>query len=155
MNALFSRTCGQKTRHGLRGRVEAGKSAGGNSYGYKVVRQVAACGIVTTGDREIKAGETTVIKWTFRDYADGVSFRRIALQLNAEGLPAPRGGQWSSSTINGNRACGTGIINNTLYAGQVVWNRLGYSNDPDTGRRRSRPHRASDTSMPPYFARHV
>jgi site-specific DNA recombinase len=120
--------------------VEAGKSAGGNSYGYRVVRQVGPDGGVTTGDREIKPAEAAVIERIFRDYAAGVSPRRIAMRLNAEGIPAPRGGKWSSSTINGNRARGTGILNNTLYIGQVVWNRLGYTKDPDTGRRRSRPH---------------
>jgi site-specific DNA recombinase len=38
MNALFLKDLAAKTRRGLRGRVEAGKSAGGNSYGYRVVR---------------------------------------------------------------------------------------------------------------------
>jgi site-specific DNA recombinase len=140
MNALFLKDLAAKTRRGLRGRVEAGKSAGGNSYGYRVVRQVGPDGGVTTGDREIKPAEAAVIERIFHDYAAGVSPKRIAMQLNAEGIPAPRGGKWSASTINGNRARGTGILNNTLYIGQVVWNRLGYTKDPDTGRRRSRPH---------------
>jgi site-specific DNA recombinase len=65
MNALFLKDLAAKTRRGLRGRVEAGKSAGGKSYGYKVVRQVSADGTVIIGDREIKAGEATVIKRTF------------------------------------------------------------------------------------------
>jgi site-specific DNA recombinase len=38
MNALFLKDLADKTRRGLRGRVEAGKSGGGNSYGYDVVR---------------------------------------------------------------------------------------------------------------------
>ena len=33
---------------------------------------------------------------------------------------------------------GTGILNNELYVGQLVWNRLTYLKDPKTGRRRSR-----------------
>src|SRR5271166_1564559 len=67
-----------------------------------------------------------------------VSPKCIALHLNAEAIRAPRGGLWSASTINGNRACGTGILNNELYIGRLVWNRLAYSKDPETGRRRSR-----------------
>ena len=33
---------------------------------------------------------------------------------------------------------GTGILNNELYVGRLVWNRLTYLKDPKTGRRRSR-----------------
>jgi hypothetical protein len=33
---------------------------------------------------------------------------------------------------------GTGILNNELYLGRLVWNRLTYVKDPSTGRRRSR-----------------
>jgi site-specific DNA recombinase len=36
-------------------------------------------------------------------------------------IPPHRLGQ---STINGNVARGTGIINNELYVGRLVWNRL-------------------------------
>ena len=39
MNQLFLEDLADKTRRGLRGRVEAGLSGGGNSYGYNVVRK--------------------------------------------------------------------------------------------------------------------
>jgi len=38
MGALFLKDLADKTRRGLSGRVEAGKSGGGNSFGYDVVR---------------------------------------------------------------------------------------------------------------------
>ena len=38
MNALFLKDLADKTRRGLRGRVELGKSGGGLSYGYRVRR---------------------------------------------------------------------------------------------------------------------
>jgi site-specific DNA recombinase len=44
MNALFLKDLADKTRRGLRGRVEAGKSGGGNAYGYNVVRGRDAAG---------------------------------------------------------------------------------------------------------------
>ena len=44
MNPLFLQDLADKTRRGLRGRVEAGKSGGGKSYGYDVVRKLAADG---------------------------------------------------------------------------------------------------------------
>ncbi|WP_309574430.1 recombinase family protein [Rhizobium rhizogenes] len=37
MNALLLKDLADKTRRGQRGRVEAGKSGGGNAYGYNVV----------------------------------------------------------------------------------------------------------------------
>ena len=70
--------------------------------------------------------------------------RRIALDFNAAAISAPRGRQWSASSINGNRARGTGILNNALYVGQMVWNRLSYTKDSDTGRRRSRQKAAGE-----------
>ena len=41
MNALFLKDLADKTRRGQRGRIEAGKSGGGNSYGYDVVKEFA------------------------------------------------------------------------------------------------------------------
>ena len=37
MNALFLKDLADKVRRGLRGRIEDGKSGGGNAYGYDVV----------------------------------------------------------------------------------------------------------------------
>jgi site-specific DNA recombinase len=48
--ALYLRDLADKTRRGLRGRVEAGKSGGGNSYGYDVVKQFNADGTPIRGD---------------------------------------------------------------------------------------------------------
>jgi site-specific DNA recombinase len=63
---------------------------------------------------------------------------RIAFALNADGVPGPRGGQWSASTLNGNRGRGAGILNNELYAGRLRWNWLTDVNHPETGKGRSR-----------------
>lgn len=40
MNALFLKDLADKTRRGLRGRVEKGKSGGGLTYGYDVVKKI-------------------------------------------------------------------------------------------------------------------
>ena len=45
---------------------------------------------------------------------------------------------WSPSTIYGSAKRGTGILNNELYVGRLVWNRLRYVKNPDTGKRVSR-----------------
>lgn len=53
MNALFLKDLAHKTRRGQRGRVEAGRIPGGNSYGYRIVRKLLDNGAVSTGEREI------------------------------------------------------------------------------------------------------
>jgi site-specific DNA recombinase len=138
MNALFLKDLADKTRRGLRGRVEAGRSGGGNSYGYDVVRRPQANGTVDVGERLINLAEAEVVRRIFREYSQGVSPREIAKRLNRDGVPGPMGETWGPSTINGNRKRGTGILNNELYIGKLVWNRLHYVKDPTTGRRRSR-----------------
>jgi hypothetical protein len=64
-----------------------------------------------------------------------MSARAIASQLNAEGIPAPRGGAWNASTINGNRLRRDGILWNELYIGRLIYNRQRFAKDPETGRR--------------------
>lgn len=49
MNQLFLKDLAEKTRRGLRGRVEAGRSGGGNSFGCDVVRRLGSDGEPVTG----------------------------------------------------------------------------------------------------------
>lgn len=144
MNALFLKDLATKTRRGLRGRVEAGKSGGGNAYGYTVLRQMGADGEVQRGDREINEGEAAVVRRIFHAYADGQSPNRIADRLNREGISGPRGGTWDKSTIHGNPKRGTGVLNNELYIGRLVWNRQSFVKDPQTGKRQARPNPPED-----------
>jgi site-specific DNA recombinase len=143
MNALFLKDLADKTRRGLRGRVELGKSGGGLCYGYKVPRATHD-GAGATGNREIVPTEAEVIRRIFRDYAAGASPKALAKRLNVERCPGPGGSPWNPSTIHGNPARCTGILNNELYVGRLVWNRLRYVKDPDTGKRVSRPNPPSE-----------
>ncbi len=142
MNALFLKDLADKTRRGLRGRVELGKSGGGLCYGYRVRR--ATHDGMPTGEREIVPAHAELVRRIFSVYSTGMSPRAIARQLNAERCPGPEGSPWNPSTIHGNPARGTGILNNELYIGRLVWNRLRYVKDPDTGKRVSRPNRPSE-----------
>ena len=135
MSALFLKDLAEKTRRGLRGRVLTGASAGGLSYGYDVVPVPEG---QDRGARAVNAIEATVVVRILRDYANNMSPKKIAAALNAEKVAAPRGEGWSQSTINGNRRRGTGILNNELYVGFLVWNRLRYLKGPETGKRCSR-----------------
>ena len=138
MNALFLKDLADKTRRGLRGRIERGKSGGGIAYGYDVVKRLDAEGNPLRGDRTINQDQAAVVRRIFEDYARNKSPRAIASQLNSEGVPSPSGKAWSQSAINGNRRRGTGILNNELYIGRLVWNRQRFIKDPDTGKRVTR-----------------
>jgi hypothetical protein len=140
MNALFLKDLAQKTRRGQRGRVEAGKIPGGNSYGYRIVRRLLADGSVSTGEREIDTEQAAVVRRIFEEYAAGCAPRLIATRLNREAVPSPRGGQWNASTINGSRQRRNGILNNELYIGRITYNRQRFVKDPDTGKRTARPN---------------
>src|SRR5687767_10601889 len=137
MNALFLKDLADKTHRGLRGRVEGGKSAGGLCYGYRVVKPLSG-GTVTTGEREIEPAEAAIVERIFREYVAGVAPKAIARRLNQDRIAGPFGGSWSPSTIHGNSKRGTGILNNELYIGRLIWNRLCYVKNPDTGKRISR-----------------
>jgi len=54
-----------------------------------------------------------IFLWYVRD---GMGFRSIADQLNAEGIPSPRGGKWSMTTVRS-------MLRNPVYTGDMVWNR--------------------------------
>ena len=123
--------------------MEAGKSGGGLCFGYRVVRILGAEGAVT-GERVIDPDEAAIVIRIFREYAEGTSPQAIAKRLNAERVPGPSGRTWGPSTLHGHARRGTGILNNELYIGRLVWNRQRYVKDPDTGRRVSRPNPAAD-----------
>jgi site-specific DNA recombinase len=139
MNAMYLSELADKTRRGLRGRVENGKAGGGLCYGYKVVRRFEN-GEVSKGDREIVEEEAEVVRRIFRDYAAGVSPKQICKTLNKEGVPGPQGALWGPSTIHGNPKRRNGILHNEMYVGRLVWNRQRFLKDPDTGKRVARPN---------------
>lgn len=137
MGELYLKNLRQKTRRGLEGRVAQGKSGGGLAYGYRVVHQKDANGDAIAGDREIDKHQGEIVREIFRRYAAGEGPRVIAADLNARGVPAPRT-KWTDTTIRGHAKKGTGILNNTLYVGQMTWGRQSYIKNPNTGRRNAR-----------------
>ncbi len=142
MNAIFLEDLADKTRRGLEGRVAKGFSGGGRVYGYTQGTDEGRAPI--KGALAIDGIEAAVVRRIFRDYAAGRSPIAIASALNDDGIPSPSvgterasSGHWKQNTINGNRARGTGILNNELYIGRRVWNRLSYGKDYQTEKRRS------------------
>lgn len=73
---------------------------------------------------------------------DGLSPGRIADELNARGVPRPRGRLWQGTAIRGRRNRGSGILNIQAYMGLIVFNRIAYRKNPATERRVSRKNAA-------------
>lgn len=130
---LYREDNAHKVRRGQAGRVSKGLSAGGLTYGYESVPG-------DPGKRAIAQEEAEIVRRIFREYVDGHTPREIAHNLNAERIDPPRGRAWNASTINGNIQRGNGILNNEIYVGRLVWNKVRMVKDPDTGRRISRPN---------------
>jgi hypothetical protein len=114
-----------------------GLNAGGSAYGYVPV-------LGDKGKRVIVEAEAEIVRRIFDEYVAGRTPREIAHDLNHEGVLPPRGRSWNASTINGNMQRGTGIIQNELYTGRLVWNKVRMVKDPDTGKRLSRPNPKND-----------
>jgi site-specific DNA recombinase len=136
INAIYLRQLAEKTHRGLDARVLSGKSAGGKAYGYRIPH--LPNGLPQTGELKIVPEQADVIEQIFRDYAAGLSPKKIAAALNLKPIPSPSGGLWKANTIHGNRQRGTGILNNELYAGRRIWNRLQYVHNPGDNKRVSR-----------------
>jgi DNA invertase Pin-like site-specific DNA recombinase len=130
---LFREDNVHKTKRGMAAKIRDGLFAGGKPYGY-------ALDPARKGHASIVETEADIIRRIYRDYLAGISPREIAFQLNAERIPGPRGGPWQGSAIYGWPKRGTGILRNPIYDGRLVWNRMKFVKDPDTGRRVSRPN---------------
>ncbi len=139
MNALFLKDLAAKTHRGLEGVVRQGRSAGGLTFGYDAIRDGEI-----RGGRRVNEGQAEIVNRIFEGYAAGRSPIAMARHLNEEGVGGPGGRPWLDTTIRGHAERGTGVLRNELYIGQLIWNRLSYFKDPETGRRQSRMNPSSE-----------
>jgi len=133
MAQLYLSDLKDKTRRGQLGRALVGKIPGGRAYGYRLVDG-------QPGERQVDESEALVVRRIFRDFSAGMSPQAITKALNKEGVSGPDGRQWRDTTIRGQADRGTGILNNSLYAGRIEWNRCSYVKDPKSGKRVARPN---------------
>jgi DNA invertase Pin-like site-specific DNA recombinase len=141
MNALFLKDLAIKVRRGVQRKIEehGNKSGGGLSYGYDVVPHYDEKGELIRGDRKKNTVQAEIVNRVLREYADGISPWLSAKKLNAEAETdksklSPTGGKWTASSIRGHPKRGTGLINNELYIGKLVWNKTHKVKNPQTGK---------------------
>ncbi|TCS59956.1 recombinase family protein [Varunaivibrio sulfuroxidans] len=117
--------------------VLKGSIPGGQAYGYDLVRKFDETGEPIRGLRNINPHQADIVRRIFREYTEKKSLKAICADLNFEGEPAPKGGKWVSTTLIGQLARKTGLLRQTLYKGEVTFNRMLYRKHPETGRRLS------------------
>lgn len=138
-DARMRKDLAARVRRGHRGNIDQGRSASGVAYGYRRVIRLDESGEPIRGLREIDPDKAEIVQRIYREYAAGQSTLAIATRLNAEGVPAPRGGIWRASTLIGHRATGFGLLVNPIYVGRLVYGRTKGSVDPRSRERRMRP----------------
>ena len=115
INQFYSMNLATETIKGMRENAERGYHNGGRTpYGYRLEK-------VVDGSREHKKlvpgpdEEVTVIREIFRLATDeGMGIKAVTNELNARGIPAPRGKHWNASAV-------THILGNRVYVGDQVW----------------------------------
>lgn len=131
-------------KRGQAGTVKQGRSPASIAFGYRTANRIDENGRPVRGLRVIDEDQAEVVRRIFREYASGKSPRAIALQLNTEGVPGPRGTRWRATTIRPDRSRGNGMLSNRIYVGQLVHNRTSKVINPVTRKTRIRPNPASE-----------
>jgi site-specific DNA recombinase len=151
-NKTETKRIATRVHRSLKGNVINGRSAGGRAYGYRsqpienpTRKDTYGRPLIIGATRVIDPEQAEVVRRIFTMYADGASARTIAATLNAEGIPSPGShwqrktrrtdGRWLASTIAGDMKRNSGILNNPLYAGLLVWNIRQMKKRPRTSKR--------------------
>lgn len=119
-----------RVRSGHNDKARNGLIMNSPPYGYENV-------LGKPGEKVINQDEAKVITRIFREYANGVSPRKIATDLTRDGVASPSGDEWTFQTIHK-------MVVNQLYAGVYVRNKLRRIKNPNTGKRITRPAAPDD-----------
>ena len=115
MGQQFRKMTSKKTHTALESRARVGRSTGGRCFGY-------------TSKNELVEAEAPIVREIFERRAAGESLRAIVKDLNARGVPSPRGRPWYVSALHA-------LLGSERYLGRITWNRTAWRKDPDTGKR--------------------
>lgn len=148
IDSVYSKELAQKTHRGMAGAAVRGTATGGRCFGYRTERD-ATPGNAEEGDERaalrwtIHAPEAEIVRRIFALSAEGMSLKKIARTLNAEGVATPRAyrgrrhASWSAAALSV-------MLHNERYVGEVVWNKTRNVRNPETGRRVQRLRPANE-----------
>ena len=139
MNEMFLDDQRERTHRGMTGQAIKGYNCGGRTFGYRNVpiedetrKNLYGRPSVVAVRYEIDEEQAAVVRDIYAWYAEGRSYRWIALELNRNRVRSSRGKRWVVSAIKV-------ILDNEMYEGRVIWNRTKWTKHPETGKRVSRP----------------
>jgi site-specific DNA recombinase len=101
----------QRTTDAMLRKARRGEVTGGRLFGYDNVP--GPDGKVT---RVINEGQAAIVRRIYEWYADGLGFKRIAAELNAERVSGSRGTVWQHTAIRE-------LLHNPTFGGVVLYNR--------------------------------
>ena len=109
----------QRTADAMLRKAKAGHVTGGKTYGYSNHEVFSTEGHRLHVLRVVNPKEAELVRQIFDMYAGGLGITRIAKQLNAEHVPAPRQSPrgWAPSAVRE-------ILHRELYQGQIVYGQL-------------------------------
>ena len=137
INELYLDDLRKKTLRGLEGQKLRGFSAGEKVYGY-YTKPVGELKLNRKGQakyegmvHKINPDEAEIVKRIFKEFAEGKSIQKIAIQLNEERVPTKRRltGGWNISTLSR-------ILKNQKYIGVWNWRKSKVVRDPMTGKKK-------------------
>ncbi|MFO0583563.1 MAG: recombinase family protein [Anaeromyxobacter sp.] len=137
VNDAFLQLVKTETHRGLEGRALGGFWTGGRVYGYRTETEP------NPPDPEhprkvprIEPAEATVVRRIFERYADGISMKQVAAELNAEHVRAPYDGDYTKPAGRGwGHTTVRAMLRNERYVGRFVWNRRKWARSARTGKR--------------------
>lgn len=124
-NAADSAKTSFRVRSGHSDAAREGLIPGPACYGYDDV-------LGKPGVKATNADEAKIVNRIFVEAASRISPRNIAFTLTRDGVPAPKGNGWTFQTINM-------FLQNELYIGTYVRNRVRKIRNPNNGKRVPRP----------------
>ena len=115
MDAFYSANLSQDVRRGQRQVAMRGYYPGNWApYGYKIKKVQEDGGRAVHNTFIPDPPYDDIVRRIFREASAGRSITETRDGLNADGIPAPKGGRWSESTIHQ-------MLHNLHYAGFIVW----------------------------------
>jgi site-specific DNA recombinase len=123
-----------ETHRGLQGRALGGFATGGRTYGFGTVQEPNPPDPEHPRKvRVVQPNEAAVVVRVFKLFSEGAALKKIASQLNDEGLPAPHdGGRGNKSARGWGHTTILHMLRNQQYVGVWRWNKEKWLQIPGT-----------------------